>query len=30
MTAWYGDKNYVYSGKKNDPFDWTPTLLEIK
>jgi alkylated DNA repair dioxygenase AlkB len=32
LTAWYGDsdKVYVYSGLKNTPLEWTPTLLLIK
>ena len=31
-TAWYGDSgtSYIYSGIKNDPSDWTKTLLEVK
>jgi alkylated DNA repair dioxygenase AlkB len=32
LTAWYGDegKSYRYSGIKQDPNPWTPTLLAIK
>ena len=32
LTAWYGDKDKVYSyaGLTFHPNDWTPTLLEIK
>ena len=32
LTAWYGDpsKTYVYSGVRNVPKPWTPTLTKIK
>lgn len=30
LVAWYGDKNYTYSGITNKPNDWTPKLLELK
>ena len=32
LTAWYGDnsKTYAFSGKKYDPYPWTPELLLIK
>ena len=32
LTAWYGDnsKTYAFSGKKYDPYPWTPELLMIK
>ena len=32
LTAWYGDnsKTYAFSGKKYDPYPWTPGLLFIK
>lgn len=32
LTAWYGDpgKVYSYSGIKNTPNPWTPTLLALK
>ncbi len=32
LTGWYGDNNktYAYSGKKYDPYQWTPELLFIK
>ncbi|MBT8142240.1 MAG: alpha-ketoglutarate-dependent dioxygenase AlkB [Gammaproteobacteria bacterium] len=32
LTAWYGDPgtDYVYSGLKNTPKAWTPTLQAIK
>jgi len=31
-TAWYGDqgKSYIYSGIKNEPSEWTNTLLDVK
>ena len=32
LTAWYGDEGsrYIYSGIKNIPLPWTPTILEVK
>lgn len=32
LTAWYGDsgKVYIYSGIRQEPAPWTPTLLHIK
>lgn len=32
LTAWYGDnsKTYAFSGKRYDPYAWTPELLMIK
>lgn len=32
LTAWYADKdvNYTYSGRKNIPNEWSPTLFKIK
>jgi alkylated DNA repair dioxygenase AlkB len=32
LTAWYGEENavYTYSGIKNKPNAWTPTLLNLK
>jgi alkylated DNA repair dioxygenase AlkB len=32
LTAWYGDdgSSYIYSGIKNVPLPWTPTILEVK
>ncbi|RYU91724.1 alpha-ketoglutarate-dependent dioxygenase AlkB [Mucilaginibacter terrigena] len=32
LTAWYGDnsKTYAFSGKRYDPYLWTPDLLFIK
>ncbi|GGG99800.1 alpha-ketoglutarate-dependent dioxygenase AlkB family protein [Mucilaginibacter phyllosphaerae] len=32
LTAWYGDnsKTYAFSGKKYEPYPWTPELLYIK
>lgn len=30
LTAWYGDKSYVYSGLRNKPQPWLPVLLELK
>ena len=32
LTAWYGDEgtDYVYSGLKNTPNPWNPTLLNLK
>ena len=32
LTAWYGDEGsrYIYSGIKNVPLPWTPTILEVK
>ena len=32
LTAWYGDpgSSYVYSGVRNEPLQWTPTLDEIR
>jgi alkylated DNA repair dioxygenase AlkB len=32
LTAWYGDnsKTYAFSGKKYNPYPWTPELLFIK
>ena len=29
-TAWFGDRAYIYSGIKNNPSPFTPSLLEIK
>ncbi|WP_162427963.1 alpha-ketoglutarate-dependent dioxygenase AlkB family protein [Pontibacter pudoricolor] len=30
LTAWYGDKAYMYSGLENKPQPWLPVLLQIK
>jgi alkylated DNA repair dioxygenase AlkB len=32
LTAWYGEnsKTYAFSGKKYDPYPWTPELLFIR
>ena len=32
LTAWYGDEHacYTYSGLKNEPIAWLPTLHSIK
>ncbi len=30
LTAWYGDKDYTYSGLQNKPRPWLPLLLELK
>jgi alkylated DNA repair dioxygenase AlkB len=30
LTAWHGEKNYTYSGIKNNPQPWTETLMKIK
>ena len=32
LTAWYGDEGsrYIYSGIKNVPLPWTPTILQVK
>lgn len=30
LTAWYGDKHYIYSGIKHYPAPWTAELLAIK
>jgi alkylated DNA repair dioxygenase AlkB len=30
LTAWHGEKGYVYSGIRLAPAPWTPPLLELK
>lgn len=32
LTAWQGDRGavYVYSGIRNEPLAWTPTVLQLK
>ncbi|PMS31689.1 DNA-N1-methyladenine dioxygenase [Trinickia symbiotica] len=32
LTGWQGDPGavYVYSGIRNEPLEWTPTVLELK
>ncbi len=30
LTAWYGDKEYSYSGITMKPYSWNETLIEIK
>jgi alkylated DNA repair dioxygenase AlkB len=32
LTAWYGDDDavYIYSGLRNAPFPWLPSLLELR
>jgi alkylated DNA repair dioxygenase AlkB len=30
LTAWHGEKGYVYSGIRLEPAPWSPPLLELK
>lgn len=30
LTAWHGEKGYVYSGIRMTPAPWTPPLLELR
>jgi alkylated DNA repair dioxygenase AlkB len=30
LSAWYGDREYAFSGKTLHPHSWTPELLHIK
>lgn len=30
LTAWHGEKGYVYSGIRMEPAPWTPPLVELR